>query len=75
MLSSLRFPAFRFLLLLFKHIDDATRRLACAAVGGFSKHHHASMQVFAEGQQSSRLVWITDVLPNEVVGPIGALIE
>lgn len=21
------------------------------------------------------LVWITDVLPNEVVGPIGALIE
>jgi carbon monoxide dehydrogenase subunit G len=56
-------------------IDDATRRLAYAAIGGLSKHHNASMQVFAEGERRSRLVWITDLLPNEVAGPIGALIE
>lgn len=56
-------------------IDDTTRRLAYAAVGGFSKHHHASMQVFAEGEEGSRLVWITDVLPNDVAGTINPLIE
>lgn len=55
-------------------IDDTSRRLVYAAVGGLSTHHNASMQVFDEGG-SSRLVWITDVLPNEVAGPIGALIE
>lgn len=55
-------------------IDDAGRRVAYAAVGGSATHHNASMQVFAEGARS-RLVWITDMLPNEVAGPIKALIE
>lgn len=55
-------------------VDDTSRRLVYAAVGGLSTHHNASMQVFDEGE-SSRLVWITDVLPNEVADPIGALIE
>ncbi len=56
-------------------IDDRARRLAYAAVGGRASHHNASMQVFADGDRRTRLVWITDVLPNEVAGPIGALIE
>ena len=56
-------------------VDDAARRLAYAAVGGRATHHNASMQVFAEGQGRTRLVWITDVLPNEVARPIGALVE
>lgn len=56
-------------------IDDEARRFAYAAVGGRSTHHNASMQVFAEGESETRLVWITDVLPNEVAGPIGALVE
>lgn len=56
-------------------IDDVARRLVYAAVGGRAAHHNASMQVFAEGEEHSRLVWITDVLPNEVAGPIRALIE
>lgn len=55
-------------------IDDASRRVAYAAVGGLATHHNASMQVFAEGARS-RLVWITDVLPNEIAGPVRALIE
>ncbi len=33
------------------------------------------MQVFAEGDDRSRLVWITYLLPNEIAGPIGAMIE
>jgi hypothetical protein len=32
------------------------------------------MQVFAEGT-GSRLVWITDVLPDALAGPIAELVE
>lgn len=56
-------------------IDDATRRLAYSATGGRAAHHHASMQVFAEPAGDSRLVWITDVLPHAVVGPVRAMVE
>jgi carbon monoxide dehydrogenase subunit G len=56
-------------------IDERARRLAYAVVGGRPTHHNASFQVFAEGERSSRLVWITDLLPNEVVGPVGAMVE
>ena len=56
-------------------IDDETRRVAYAAVGGRSTHHNASMQVFAEGEGRCRLVWITDLLPHDLAGPIGAMIE
>lgn len=56
-------------------IDDAARRVAYAAVGGMASHHNASMQVFAEGEGRSRLVWVTDLLPNEVVPPIRTLID
>ena len=29
-------------------------------------YHHASFQVFHEGENSSRLVWITDILPHKL---------
>jgi hypothetical protein len=56
-------------------IDDEFLRLAYAAVGGLTKHHNASMQVFAEGEDRTRLLWITDLLPNELAGAIGVLVE
>lgn len=56
-------------------IDDQARRLAYAAVGGRTTHHNASMQVFAQGENQSRLVWITDLLPNEVTAIIRELVE
>lgn len=56
-------------------VDDDTRRLAYAWVGGNATHHNASMQVFADGDAGARLVWITDLLPNELAGPVGILIE
>jgi hypothetical protein len=55
-------------------VDDAARRVAYAAVGGFSTHHNASMQVLAE-PEGSRLVRTTDLLPDEAAGRVGALIE
>jgi carbon monoxide dehydrogenase subunit G len=55
-------------------IDDAARRLAYAAVGGRAAHHHAVMQVLDDGTGRSRLVWITDVLPDDAAVPIRALV-
>lgn len=56
-------------------VNDGKRRLAYAAVGGLPKHHHASMQVFAEGEHRSRLVWITDVVPDDVAQLVGTFVE
>jgi len=55
-------------------VDDDARRLAYASVGGRAAHHHASIEVLADGD-GSRLVWITDVLPDELAAPIGELVE
>ncbi|MFD0416810.1 SRPBCC family protein [Streptomyces sp. NPDC127108] len=58
-------------------IDDEARRVAYAVVGGSlaPKHHHASMQVFAEGEERSRFVWITDVTPDDLAGPIAEMVD
>ena len=47
--------------------DDARRRLVYAIVSERLKQHSASVQVFAEGDGRSRVAWIVDVLPNEIV--------
>ena len=56
-------------------LDDDARRFVWAAVGDPLTHHNASMQVFEDGDGRSRLVWITDILPNSVTGDIQALVE
>ena len=56
-------------------LDDELRRFSYAAVGGRAAHHNASFQVFTVGEGSTRLVWVTDVLPDELSAPIGALVE
>ena len=57
-------------------VDDAARKLAWAVVGSPRlTHHNASMQVFADGERRSRVVWIADLLPNEIAGYIAGLIE
>jgi len=55
-------------------IDDDAQRFAYAAVGGRTTHHNSSMQVFADAE-GSRLVWITDLLPNELAGFVAGLVE
>jgi carbon monoxide dehydrogenase subunit G len=56
-------------------LDDKARRLVWSAVGGRLRHHNASAQVFAEGDARSRLVWIADLLPDELAGDIRGMIE
>jgi hypothetical protein len=46
--------------------DDKRRRLVYAVISERVKQHSASVQIFAEGDARSRLVWIVDVLPNEI---------
>jgi len=56
-------------------IDEAQRRLVWAVVGGRMTHHNASLQVFAEGEGRTRAIWTADLLPNELKGPISAMID
>jgi len=56
-------------------LDDGARRLAWSVVGGRMSHHNASLQVLAESEGRSRLVWIADLLPNEVAPIITGMIE
>jgi carbon monoxide dehydrogenase subunit G len=57
--------------------DDAARRLSYSVVESplGATHHNASAQVFADGAGGSHFVWTTDVLPDEVAGPIAGLME
>ncbi len=64
-------------------IDDDRRRVAYAVVESpmDAVHHHASMQVLAadesedHGHTGSRLIWITDVVPDELAWPIADLMD
>ena len=56
-------------------LDDRTRRLAWAARGGRLAHHNASAQVLVDGDGRTRLVWIADLLPDEVAGDVRAMME
>lgn len=55
-------------------LDEEAYRLVWSAVGGRLTHHNASVQVFADGE-GSRIVWIADLLPNELAEGIRGMIE
>jgi hypothetical protein len=55
-------------------IDDAKRRLAYSVVEGRPTHHHATFQVFPEGA-GSRVVWVADLLPEELKGAIDGMMD
>jgi len=55
-------------------VDDERRRLAWSAVGGRTTHYNAVLQLFAQGT-GTRVVWIIDLLPNDLAEPIGAMQE
>jgi carbon monoxide dehydrogenase subunit G len=56
-------------------IDDGERRLVWGAIGGSLTHYNGAVQVFAEGQNQSRVVWTADFLPNEAADQLRAMIE
>jgi carbon monoxide dehydrogenase subunit G len=54
--------------------DDETRRLVYAILDQRFKHYSASVQVFAEGT-GSRVVWIIDLLPNDLAGHVSQMAQ
>jgi len=47
-------------------VDDESCRHSWSARGESFTHHNASIQVFTEGRDTCRVVWIADLMPNEV---------
>jgi len=57
-------------------VDDQRRRLAYAVVESEQlTHHNASFEVVPDGEGKSRIIWITDLLPNSMAGPITAMVD
>jgi carbon monoxide dehydrogenase subunit G len=56
-------------------VDDRARRLAYAATGGRLTHHNASFQVVDDGDGQTRLVWVADLLPNEMAPAIDGMMS
>ena len=46
--------------------DEARRRLVYAIANERVSHYSASVQVVADGEAGTRLIWIVDVLPHEI---------
>lgn len=55
-------------------VDDGQRRLVWSVVGGRMTHHNASLQVLEQGARESRVVWIADLLPNDIAGAVAGMI-
>ncbi|MET9515854.1 SRPBCC family protein [Streptomyces sp. NPDC002994] len=58
-------------------IDNQARRIVWAWTGDNVQpvHNNSSIQVFAHGPDRSRLVWIHDVLPDELVAGLTSAID
>ena len=55
--------------------DDARRRLVYAVISERLKQHSASVQVLPDGDARTRLIWIVDLLPNEIAPYIEAQMD
>jgi len=60
----------------FVDCDDGRRRLVYAIVGREGiKHYNGTVQVLSDGEAGCRIVWVIDVLPNEVAPYIGSQMD
>ena len=56
-------------------VDDRNFRHSWSARGAPFTHHNASIQVFPEADNTCRLVWIADFLPNGIAGAVAEMID
>jgi len=56
-------------------LDDEARRLVWSVVDGPYTHHNASAQVFADGEDAARFVWVADLLPNALAAHTGEMMQ
>jgi hypothetical protein len=55
-------------------VDDQRRRLAWTAIGGRTTHYNAVLEVLAD-RSGTRVVWATDLLPDEMAEPVATMQE
>ena len=60
---------------LIVNVDDEICRHSWSARSPMLEHHNASVQVFSEEPEKCRVVWIADVMPNAVAGPMEGMIQ
>ena len=51
------------------------RRSVYRAIGGKASHHNAFVQVFPASDGKSKVLWVTDLLPDEMRTPIERMVE
>lgn len=56
-------------------VDEEAKRVVWSIVGGRLTHHNASVQVYAAGDCTCRVVWIADLLPSELAPAIAGMID
>ena len=60
---------------LIVEVDHRARRLVWSVVQGRPTHHNASVQVFGENGGGSLIVWIADIMPHDLAGAIGVMMD
>jgi Polyketide cyclase / dehydrase and lipid transport len=56
-------------------ISDELQRLSYTSIGGRASHHNAYIQVFGTQEGKARVLWVTDLLPEEIREPIAEMVE
>ena len=56
-------------------LDDEARRFAWSARGERFVHHNASLEVLPAEDGKSRVVWIADLLPDEMAPAVAGLMD
>jgi hypothetical protein len=56
-------------------VNEMERRVVWAVVDQPFRHYNASAQVFSDGSQGCRFVWIADLLPHELRDPVASMID
>ena len=56
-------------------VSDEDLRVAWSATGGRLSHHNASAQVVPVAAGACEVVWVADLLPDEMAAAIAAMIE
>jgi hypothetical protein len=56
-------------------IDEEHRRLVWTSIGGRLSHYNSSLQVFEGEQGGSKVVWLADLLPDELEAFVRSMID
>ena len=56
-------------------VSDELRRFVYRAVGGRASHHNAYFQLFPAPEGGTKVIWVTDLLPEEMRDSITQMVE